>query len=61
MKNLFKGKFVESRNVIDNKINSLSYSAVEFSSGEYGYLLAKDFNLRALEYVRGEKHYILFK
>lgn len=61
LKNLFKGKFVESINVVDNKINSLSYSAVAFDSGEYGYLLAKDFNLRTLEYVRGEKHYTLFK
>ncbi|QLY81587.1 hypothetical protein [Clostridium intestinale] len=42
-------------------INSLSYSAVAFDSGEYGYLLAKDFSLRELEYVRGEKYYTLFK
>lgn len=61
MKNVFKDKFVESRNVIDNKINNLSYSAIAFDSGEYGYLIAKDSTIGTLEYVRGDKHYSLFK
>lgn len=61
MENSFQSKLVEINQSIGKCNGSLSYYAVQFDSGEYGYLTSDDGTLGTLDYVRGDKRYLLFK
>ena len=61
MENSFQSKLVEIKQAIGKCNGSLSYYAVQFDSGEYGYLTSDDGTLGTLDYVRGDKRYPLFK
>lgn len=40
---------------------SYSYESVKFDNGELGYLIASDFTVGSLKYIRGDKSYSIFK
>ena len=61
MENSFKNKLVEIGTAIGNRSGRLSCFAVQFNSGEYGYLTSNDLTLGTLDYVRGDKRYSLFR
>lgn len=61
MENSFQDQLVEIGKAIGKREGSLSYFAVQFNSGEYGYLSTNDWTLGTLDYVRGNKRYSLFR
>ncbi|BCZ47181.1 hypothetical protein psyc5s11_32480 [Clostridium gelidum] len=61
MENSFQSQLVEIGKAINKRNGALSYYAVQFDSGEYGYLTSGEGTLKTLDYVRGDKIYSLFK
>jgi hypothetical protein len=61
MENSFQSQLVETKEAIGKRNGLLSYFAVKFGSGEYGYLVDSDWTLGTLDYIRGDKRYSLFK
>jgi len=61
MKSSFKSQLVKIGKAIGNRSGGLSCFAVQFNSGEYGYLNSSDLTLGTLDYVSGHKKYSLFK
>ena len=61
MENSFQDQLVEIGKAIGKRGGSLSCFAVQFNSGDYGYLASNDCTLATLDYVRGNKRYSLFR
>lgn len=61
MENSFGSQLVAVEKVINKPQANFSYNAVEFDSGEYGYLTTYDFTLGTLNYVRDDMVYSLFR
>ena len=61
MENSFQCQLVNIEKGVGKRNGNLSHYAVQFDSGEYGYLTSDDETLGTLDYVRGDKIYKLFK
>ena len=61
MEDSFQSQLVEIGEAINKRNGALSYYAVQFDPGEYGYLTSGEGTLGTLDYVRGDKIYSLFK
>ena len=60
MSDSFKNNLVEISEAIGKINGNLSYNAVKFDNGEYGYLSASDGTIESLNYVREDMVYSLF-
>lgn len=62
MDNPFGSQFVFIGEVIDStKLGNHSYHAIQFDTGEYGYLYSENGTIGSLLYVRGDMKYHLFE
>ncbi|MBW6410175.1 hypothetical protein [Clostridium weizhouense] len=61
MENSFQCQLVNIEKAVGKRNGTFSYYAVEFDSGEYGYLTSDDETLGTLDYIRDNKIYKLFK